>query len=105
MVEVSAKVIDIINSFIEEAAKNNVKISNAVLFGSHAKGTNTEWSDIDIAIISEDFSGNRFLDSEKIADAIIKTSIDIESHTYRPEDFNTSNPFVKEILSYGIRIL
>jgi len=30
---------------------------------------------------------------------------DIETHPYRPEDSNENNPFVKEILDNGIRIV
>lgn len=32
-----------------------VRVAKVVLFGSHARGTADEWSDIDIAVISNDF--------------------------------------------------
>lgn len=32
-----------------------IRVSKVVLFGSHARGTANEWSDIDIAVISNDF--------------------------------------------------
>lgn len=32
-----------------------IRVDKVVLFGSHARGTASEWSDIDIAIISNDF--------------------------------------------------
>lgn len=32
-----------------------IRVDKVILFGSHARGTATEWSDIDVAIISNDF--------------------------------------------------
>lgn len=78
-------------------------IKQALLFGSFAKGTNHDDSDIDIAIIV-----NNVVD-------IIDTQIDlmklrrkidlrIEPHPFMIDDFNQSNPVVHEILKYGIII-
>ena len=44
------KVIDLARSFLHEAAKKH-KISTAYLFGSYARGTQRDYSDIDIAVI------------------------------------------------------
>ena len=105
MDKVSDRLIAIINKFVEEALKENIRISQVVLFGSHAKGTNNEYSDIDIAVVSEDFDGIRLFDNLKLGKPRVKTDIDLETHPYRPEEFNNSNPFVQEILSYGIRVV
>lgn len=78
-------------------------INHAILFGSFAKGTNRDDSDIDIAIIV-----NNEVD-------IIDTQIDlmklrrkidlrIEPHPFLVSDFNLSNPVVNEIIKYGIVI-
>lgn len=32
-----------------------IRVEKVILFGSHARGTAAEWSDIDIALISNDF--------------------------------------------------
>jgi len=32
-----------------------IRVEKVILFGSHARGTASEWSDIDIAVISNDF--------------------------------------------------
>ena len=105
MAQVPSKIIEIIKKFLLEASKDNVRISKAILFGSYAKGNYHEYSDIDLAVISEDFEGNSFYDGKKLTKAMLRTCIDIESHTYRPEEFNEDNPFVKEILRYGIQII
>jgi predicted nucleotidyltransferase len=105
MAEIPNKIVEIVKKYVREALIDNVRISQAVLFGSYAKGTNHEYSDIDIAVVSDDFEGNSFYDSRKLSHAMQRTSIDIETHPYRPEDFTTDNPFVREILEYGVRIV
>jgi len=83
------------------SSKYNIK--QAILFGSFAKGTNHDDSDIDIAIIV-----NNVVD---IIDAQIdlmklrrKIDLRIEPHPFMSSDFNRSNPVVNEILKYGIVI-
>jgi predicted nucleotidyltransferase len=105
MVEVPNKILDNINKFINELKKSNITIEQAILFGSYAHGTNHEWSDIDLAIISSDFSGYRYIDYDRFINAIRLSDSAIEPIAYRPEDFTSDNLFVKEILEHGIRII
>jgi uncharacterized protein len=105
MDKIPDKIIDIINQFILEARKYDISISKAILFGSYAKRTNHEYSDIDLAVVSEDFEGVSLNDRQKLFDAKFNTSIDLELHPFRPEDFTDDDPFVKEILSNSIKII
>ncbi len=104
MAQVPDIVINRIKSLIAEAEKHSIHIVRAVLFGSWANGTNREYSDIDVALVSDDFEGTRFYDNMKLMEAALKVGTDIETHPFRPEDFTEDNPFVKEILSYGIEV-
>lgn len=101
MAEVPDFIINIIKEFAKKAKLDNISIEKAILFGSYAKGTSNEFSDIDIAVVSKDFQGIRFFDNEKLSKAKINTNIDLETHPFRPEDFTEDNPFVKEILETG----
>lgn len=105
MAQIPDKIVETVKKYVREALIDNIRISQAVLFGSYAKGTNHEYSDIDVAVISDDFEGNSFYDSRKLSRAMQRTSIDIETHPYRPEDFTPDNPFVREILEHGVRIV
>jgi predicted nucleotidyltransferase len=105
MAQVPNSVIEIINNFLDSLKNDNIKISRAVLFGSYVKGNYDEYSDIDLAIVSEQFQGNFFYDNKIIQSSKLKTSCDLEVHTYQPDDFNDDNPFVREILSYGIELI
>lgn len=60
------EILDIIKKFIFALESNNIKINRAILFGSFAKGNSNEWSDIDVALVSDAFIGKRFIDREKI---------------------------------------
>lgn len=73
------------------------------LFGSHAKGTSQLESDIDIAVVFEDFPDSLQMQLELMR---IRRKIDtrIEPHPFREKDFISSNPLVYEILKYGKEI-
>lgn len=94
-----------IKSYIEQLESIGVHVQQAILFGSYATGKYDEWSDIDLAIVSDDFAGNRFNDRNKIRKVTLQVNSDISPIPFRPEDFNDSNYFVKEILETGIRIM
>ena len=86
-------------------ANNNIRIQKAFLFGSYAHGTFDMWSDIDIALVSEDFSGNRLTDKNAMRKIKLSISSDIDPRPYHPDDFKEDDPFVKEILQTGIRVV
>lgn len=93
-----------INRYIKALEKNKIPIKRAVLFGSYVTGKFTEWSDIDIALVSEAFEGVRMNDRNKIRRITLSISSDLEPLPFRPEDFNPSDPFVREILETGVTI-
>ncbi len=94
-----------LRQYILELEKNNYSIQEAYLFGSYAKGNYTEWSDIDVVLVSPNFVGDRFDDKKKIARITLDVDSNISPLPYRPEDFEPSDLFVKEILQTGIRIV
>ena len=91
--------------FVETVRQQGIPVEAVYLFGSWAQGRATEWSDIDLAIVSPVFEGTKFYDRCKLHRAILDVDTAIEPHPYRPEDFTESNPFVREILRTGIRIV
>ena len=60
MAQIPTEITEIIKIFLS-VLQQQQKISAAYLYGSYVKGTATEWSDIDLAIISPDFSVDIFL--------------------------------------------
>lgn len=104
MAQIPDKVIDIVHAFVNEARKDNINIIKAIIFGSYANGNYTKDSDIDLALVSDDFTGSYFYDSKKLFKSVRNISFDIETHPFRPEDFDENNPFINEIIKTGIEV-
>ena len=94
-----------VDQYIEELEKNKIHIEQAILFGSHSKGSPDEWSDIDIALVSDVFEGVRMHDRGKIRRITLSVSSDLSPVPFRPEDFTDEDPLVREILETGVRIV
>ncbi len=105
MVQIPTKIKKTIERYLQLLNKHNIPIKEAILFGSYAKGNNEEWSDIDIALVSDIFVGDRIDDKDKIRSITLSVSSQIEVIPFSPQDFNSQDPFVKEILKTGIKVV
>ncbi|MBU0559911.1 MAG: nucleotidyltransferase domain-containing protein [Bacteroidetes bacterium] len=105
MVKIPDKIRAIIENYISLLADNNITVNNAYLFGSYAKGFQNEWSDIDIAIVSDSFEGIRIKDRDKIRRYALSISSSLEILPFNPKDFSVENPLAKEIMETGIRLV
>ncbi len=96
---------DVLN--IAQKYANAVKLKydfvKIILFGSYAKGTFNEDSDIDIAVILKDYNNLTDIQLDLMR---LRRKIDsrIEPHPFREKDFDITNPMVNEILKYGKNI-
>ncbi len=99
---VDIEILKNVEEYIKEISKH-YSITAVYLFGSYAKGTNTEDSDIDVAIIIN--SDNNVFDL-MVELMMLTQNIDlrIEPHPIKVEDFEEGNPFVQEILDTGIKV-
>lgn len=104
MVKRDAKLNQIISNFLEEIEKR-IKIDDAYLYGSYAKGTAGKWSDIDIAIVSSDFSDDLFEDRLILMQLAATIDDRIEPKPFKKELFNANDPLVDEIQKHGIRLI
>jgi len=93
-----------IRAFVKEL-KKNIRVKSVYFFGSSLNGKTDRYSDIDLAVISSDFSGFKFEDRKKINPLILKTNINIELHPFTIKEFKEKTPFINEIISTGKRIL
>ncbi len=93
-----------VNRYIR-ALRQRRRIAAVYVYGSQVKGTATRWSDIDLAVISPDFSADLF--QERLALMRLAAQIDdrIEPHPFTPEDFNASHPLAAEIRQTGVRVV
>ena len=99
---IDSRIMESIKKYIEKISQY-YKIEAIILFGSYAKGTENEDSDIDIAIISSDFN-DIIEDGAKLIGLTWKIDTRIEPHPITTEDYQkVSNPFVREVVDTGIK--
>ena len=99
-------VIDIVRNYARDIKEKGVHLRSVILYGSFAKGTQHEWSDIDVALVADEFTGFTFNDCKLYSGlGIRKPYIRIEEKTYPTVYFNEGDPFIDEIKKEGIVIM
>jgi len=98
-------ILESIRKYIDELRKRNIDIVAAYLFGSYAKGKPTEWSDIDVAIVTKKFIGDSFDFKFLLMKIARDVDFNIEPHPYLTDEFNEDNPFAVEIIKTGERVV
>lgn len=102
---IDREIMDIVNKYVEVILAH-YEVKAIILFGSYAKGTNNEDSDIDIAIITDDLKCNDVFD-EQLNLKKLRRNIDyrIEPHLIEVADYdNVETPFVQEVIDTGIKV-
>ena len=82
-----------------DLVKEEMNVESVYLFGSFVNGNHDRDSDIDIAVITDDFSGDIVEDTLKLMKIRRKVDTRIEPHPLRKD-----NPFVREVIATGRRI-
>lgn len=101
MAQVNAQALRAARHFVRNVQKAGIHLDGAYLFGSYATGRAHRDSDIDVALISRDFSG-WVDDFEKIRSAINEKDPRIEFVNLRPDSFVDENPLAREVKTKGI---
>ncbi|MBI5804260.1 nucleotidyltransferase domain-containing protein [Candidatus Pacearchaeota archaeon] len=78
--------IKLVKEFIRKASKD-FKISRVILFGSRAGKDYLEYSDVDIVVVSPDFSGVDFSDRMRKMYDYWESEIAVDFFCYTPEEF------------------
>jgi len=87
-----------------EIVKDVFGYQKIILFGSYTKGNSHKYSDIDIAVIFSDYT-NRLDMQLELLKLTRKVDTRIEPHPFLEKEFEISNPFVNEIITYGQEIV
>lgn len=94
-----------IQEYIEVLKANGVMIWRVYLYGSYAKGNYTKDSDIDLAVFLDKDDTDGFEDDVILMKLRRKVDLSIEPHAFAKTDFDQSNPYIREIISTGERII
>lgn len=87
-----------------ERLQQKIQVHQAILFGSHALGEADTWSDVDLAVVSPDFSR---LSHRKVMDLLVEVALavdpSVEIRPYTPRDLKEARPtnFLGHILAVG----
>ncbi|MFH7320146.1 nucleotidyltransferase domain-containing protein [Desulfurivibrio sp. D14AmB] len=94
-----------IRHYIETLLKNRIAVWRLYLFGSRAKGMAQENSDIDLAVFWDRDEIDGFDEDVALMRLTRDVDLRIEPHSFSRKDFDNPDPFVREILATGQRLL
>lgn len=94
-----------INEYIKVLEENHIRLWRLYLYGSYAKETYKEESDIDLAIFLEEKDLDGFEEDAKLMKLRRKVDLRIEPHVFTRIDIEDANPFIEEIITTGERII
>jgi len=104
---VDAKVLEAVNFFSAVARENGIHIHDLIVFGSSGRGTASPHSDVDIAIVSGDFTGKDIFERAlSTKDAEIRTvrkyKIALDVLTLTPEEYRDPASLIAGTIRKGI---
>jgi len=95
--------LEIARQFSHEVKALGIHLRKVFLYGSYAKNLQREHSDIDIALVADEFIGVGFEDMKLFLPALRKYTI-VQPKTYSPRDYEDGDPFIEEIKRTGVEI-
>lgn len=98
------KAITTAKRYIRYLRRNKIRIDQAYLFGSYVYGIPHDGSDIDVAVVSRQFSTRSIKDGVRLA--LLGRDVDnrISALPYHPKDFTDEHLIPHEAMTKGIRI-
>ena len=94
----------IVERYVRRLIENKIDVQKVLLFGSYARGYQTKDSDIDVAIISTSFKGDRFADRRLVVPLRRGLDSRIEPMPFTPDDFEKGGILIDEIKKTGLII-
>ena len=95
-------VLEVISRFEAELAEIGVRPERIVLYGSYAKGTQREGSDIDLVVVSEDFADKDHWERIKLlSEAIYRLWEHIEAIAMTPEEWERGDSLIAQFARGG----
>mgnify|MGYP001587636290 CR=1 FL=1 len=97
---------NIVRLYGKELRDKGVQFTQLIVFGSQAKGTAKQWSDIDVCVVSPAFGNDRHTERVGLMRVRDDRLLDIEPHPFSPADLDDKyDPLASEIRKYGIRVV
>ena len=95
-------VLNILKRLKELLEHNNIHVERLILFGSWAKGTQQEGSDIDVVIVSNDFNGKDYWTRINIlSEAIYQVFAPIQAVAMTPQEWESKESPIYQFARKG----
>jgi predicted nucleotidyltransferase len=95
-------IVEIIARFGTELQNRGIRPQRIVLYGSQARGTAHEGSDIDVVVISPDFADKGFWERINLmSDALYAVYAPIEAVAMTPEEWDSGTSMLVEFARHG----
>ncbi|MBI5465019.1 nucleotidyltransferase domain-containing protein [Candidatus Gottesmanbacteria bacterium] len=102
---VNSKIKEKVLEFSRLLKRENIQTDQIILYGSWAKGTARDYSDIDLCVISPLFANRPDDYFKKIWHLASKIDSSLEPIPFTPEELNNRySSLAQEIKKYGIRV-
>lgn len=96
---------DIVRRYHRVLEQSGIPIQELLVFGSHAKGVDQPWSDIDVAVVSPAFGHDCLRERSQLLRLRRRISTSIEPHPFHPDDLHDRwSTLAQEVRKYGIRV-
>jgi uncharacterized protein len=103
MAQISDTVQRSVKRFLEAVSRER-RVAAAYVYGSEARQQATQWSDIDVAVVSPDFADDLFAAQLALMKLAAKVDDRIEPRAFSPESFNLNDPLASMIQATGVRV-
>ncbi len=97
--------IETVTRLSHELQSTGIHLRKVILYGSFARGEQHEWSDIDVALVADEFTGFGYANIQRIGKVLVKPAYRmIEPKTYSTSYFEKGDAFIDEIMKNGLEI-
>lgn len=95
-------IIDIVNRFQQKIEAKGIKTLKIILYGSYSTETDLKGSDIDIVVISDDFTGKSYWERiDILSDVIYEIFAPIEAVAMTQKEWDQGDTFVTDFSRNG----
>ena len=104
MVQVAPDILESVERFLS-VVQRKLHVDAAYIYGSQVAGLAKPWSDIDVAVVSSDFSEDLFEDRLILMQWATAIDDRIEPQVFTPDGFGPNDPLASEISNRGVRLI
>jgi predicted nucleotidyltransferase len=104
MAQIAPDILAIVERFLA-IVRRQMHVDAAYLYGSQTTGLAQPWSDIDVAVVSPDFSEDLFEDRLTLMQWAASIDDRLEPQPFTPDRFGPNDPLASEISRRGIRLI